>query len=75
MDRDPKPQADVHQGARVNRRHDAEYMAAPDQSPKTTNPLATREPSIQGPRTMPREILRKASAYFAQAELDRRFKP
>jgi hypothetical protein len=30
-------------------------------------------PLVRG--TMAREILRKASAYFAQAELDRRFKP
>ena len=27
-------------------------MAAPDQLPKITDPLVTREPSIHGPRTM-----------------------
>ena len=37
--------------ARANRNPDAEYRAAPDQMPKNTDPLATREPSIHGPRT------------------------
>jgi hypothetical protein len=32
-----------------HRRRDAEYMAAPDQLPKVTETLVTREPSIHGP--------------------------
>ena len=37
-------------------------MAAPDQSPKITIPLVTREPSIQGPSGHAHEILREALA-------------
>ena len=45
----PAPRADVHQGARADRDQDADCMAAPGQQPEAHRPLATREPSGQGP--------------------------
>ncbi|WP_206614234.1 hypothetical protein, partial [Paenirhodobacter populi] len=60
------PHADVHQGARENRRSDAEYMAAPDQLLKITMPLATREPSIHGPSPLANAKIRRL--HFAEGK-------
>ena len=56
------------------RRSERDYGARPGLTTEERDRLRALEPENRELRQA-NEILRKASAYFAQAELDRRFKP
>lgn len=56
------------------RRHESDHELREDQSTAERDRVKALEREVRELRQA-NEILRKASAYFAQAELDRRFKP